>query len=39
MQRLAYAGRPEAANPAAGSMALHRKQQATLVATAFAGLA
>jgi 2-oxoglutarate dehydrogenase E1 component len=37
-QQLTYAGRPEAASPAVGSMAIHRKEQATLVATAFAGL-
>jgi 2-oxoglutarate dehydrogenase complex dehydrogenase (E1) component-like enzyme len=38
IQRLAYAGRPEAARPVAGSIAIHRREQATLVATAFADL-
>jgi 2-oxoglutarate dehydrogenase E1 component len=34
-QKLGYAGRPPAAAPAGGSMRLHRKRQARLVATAF----
>jgi len=37
-QRLAYAGRREAASPAAGSGRIHRKEQAALVDAAFAGL-
>jgi len=37
-QQLAYAGRREAASPAAGSARIHRKQQEALVAIAFDGL-
>jgi 2-oxoglutarate dehydrogenase E1 component len=37
-QQLAYAGRPESASTAVGSLRLHRQQQAALVAAAFAGL-
>ena len=37
-QQLAYAGRREAASPAAGSARIHRKQQEALVAVAFDGL-
>lgn len=32
-----YAGRPEAASPAVGSLALHKREQAKLVREAFAG--
>ena len=37
-QQLAYAGRPESASTAVGSLRLHKEQQAALVAAAFAGL-
>jgi 2-oxoglutarate dehydrogenase E1 component len=37
-QKLAYAGRPESASPAAGSMRVHRAQQAALLDAAFQGL-
>jgi 2-oxoglutarate dehydrogenase E1 component len=37
-QQLGYAGRPESASTAVGSLRLHKEQQATLVAVAFAGL-
>jgi 2-oxoglutarate dehydrogenase E1 component len=37
-QQLAYAGRREAASPAAGSQRIHREQQAKLVESAFQGL-
>ena len=37
-QQLAYAGRPESASTAVGSLRLHRQQQAALVAAAFSGL-
>jgi len=37
-QQLAYAGRPESASTAVGSLRLHKEQQTTLVAAAFAGL-
>lgn len=37
-QKLAYAGRPESASTATGSMRVHRQQQAAVVATAYAGL-
>ena len=37
-QKLAYAGRRASASPAAGSMRVHREEQAALVATAFDGL-
>jgi 2-oxoglutarate dehydrogenase E1 component len=37
-QKLAYAGRRESASPAAGSMRVHREQQAALIAAAFDGL-
>ena len=37
-QQLAYAGRPESASTAVGSLRLHKEQQAALVAAAFSGL-
>ncbi len=37
-QKLAYAGRPEAASPATGSGRLHREGQAALVGAAFNGI-
>jgi 2-oxoglutarate dehydrogenase E1 component len=37
-QKLAYAGRRASASPAAGSMRVHREEQAALVAAAFDGL-
>jgi 2-oxoglutarate dehydrogenase E1 component len=37
-QQLAYAGRPESASTAVGSLRLHKEQQAALVGAAFAGL-
>ena len=37
-QRLAYAGRPESASPAAGSARVHREEQAALLDAAFRGL-
>jgi len=37
-ERLAYAGRPESASTAVGSLRLHKEEQAELVAAAFAGL-
>ena len=36
--QLAYAGRPAAASPAAGSMRAHRREQNVLLETAFGGL-
>ena len=36
--KLEYAGRPEAASPATGSMRIHKQQQAQLLRQAFAGL-
>jgi 2-oxoglutarate dehydrogenase E1 component len=38
-QKLGYAGRPESASPATGSMRIHREEQADLLAAAFLGLA
>ena len=37
-QKLAYAGRRDAASPASGSMRVHRAEQASLLAAAFDGL-
>ena len=37
-QALAYAGRPESASPATGSMRIHKREQAQLLADAFDGL-
>jgi len=37
--RVGYAGRPEAASPAAGSTRIHKQQQARLLEDAFEGLA
>ena len=37
-QKLAYAGRPASASPAAGSLRVHRDQQEALIAVAFDGL-
>ena len=37
-QKLAYAGRPASASPAAGSLRVHRDQQDALIAAAFDGL-
>ena len=37
-QKLGYAGRRDAASPAAGSRRVHREEQARLVETAFHGL-
>jgi 2-oxoglutarate dehydrogenase E1 component len=37
-QKLAYAGRPESASPAVGSMRIHKEEQADLLASAFQGL-
>ncbi len=37
-QKLAYAGRPPSASPAAGSLRVHRDQQEALIAAAFDGL-
>ena len=37
-QKLGYAGRPESATPATGSMRIHKEEQADLLAAAFLGL-
>ena len=37
-QKLAYAGRRQSASPATGSRRVHLEEQATLIATAFAGI-
>ncbi len=37
-QKLGYAGRPESASPAAGSLRIHKQEQSLLLDTAFLGL-